>query len=110
LKSNQKISGLLEVNLLNLKESGRWNHFEFGGILPNLTWINSFSQRNPVFLVRKDGHQALANSFALKLANVTKYTESPQGGEIEKNELGELTGILKENAMNLISKVLNLNS
>jgi predicted amidohydrolase YtcJ len=44
---------------------------------------------------------------ALKLANVTKYTESPQGGEIEKNEFGELTGILKENAMNLISKVLN---
>eukprot|EP01080_Neovahlkampfia_damariscottae_P008490 gene8490-314_t len=87
-------------------QGGRWDHFEWGGTLPNKSWIDSFGSNNPIYLVRKDGHQALVNSIALKLGNITKYTKNPDGGEIERNENGELTGILKENAMNLISKLI----
>ncbi len=45
----------------------------------------------------------LANSLALKLAGVTKETPVPPGGEIEKDAAtGELTGILKDTATDLV--------
>ena len=49
---------------------------------------------------RLDGHMALANSLALKLAGITRDTPDPQGGEIVKDKkTGEPTGILRDNAM-----------
>ncbi|MCH8318794.1 MAG: amidohydrolase, partial [Bacteroidetes bacterium] len=56
----------------------------------------------PVFLRRIDGHAALANQAALKRTNVTSKTEI-NGGLIQKSSNGTLTGILIDNAMELVS-------
>ena len=75
--------------------------------LPTKDWIDEFSQNTPVFITRLDEHMGLANSYALKLAGITKDTPDPEGGLIEKNpENGEPTGILKDNAMNLIYRFI----
>jgi predicted amidohydrolase YtcJ len=57
---------------------------------------------NPVFITSDTGHQALANSKAFEIAEITDDTPDPDGGEMERNEKGELTGLLYENATELI--------
>jgi predicted amidohydrolase YtcJ len=60
---------------------------------------------NPVFLRRADGHGAVANSAALKIARVDRTTQSPFGGEISKDKTtGEPTGMLLDNAQALVTK------
>ena len=64
-------------------------------------------QTQPVFVDRLDGHMGVANSYALKLAGITKDTESPDGGLIVKDpKTGEPTGVLKDNAMYLVTKFI----
>ena len=58
----------------------------------------------PVYLIRIDGHAAVANSKALKLAGIDEKTKV-EGGKIEQ-ENGHLTGILLDNAMDLVVKVI----
>jgi hypothetical protein len=50
--------------------------------------------------------QALANSAALKAAGVTRATTDVAGGEIVRSTGGEPTGLLKDNAMTLVEKVV----
>jgi predicted amidohydrolase YtcJ len=50
------------------------------------------------------GHVAVTNSRALEIAGITKATKDPPGGEIERDAAGEPTGMLKENAMELVSR------
>lgn len=87
---------------------GDWDHeaWEIKD-LPRKEWIDDFSQNTPILISRFDGHMALANSAALKLAGVDKNTESPEGGVIVKDPVtGEPTGMLKDNAMDLIYRVM----
>lgn len=86
--------------------NGNWDHTQWGGELPNKSWIDSKTPNNPVYVIRIDGHMALANSAALAAANITKDTPNPQGGEILRDDKGEPTGILKGNALNLILEVI----
>ncbi len=86
--------------------NGNWDHENWGGVLPNKKWIDDSTQGKPVFVIRIDGHMALANSAALALAGITKHTKSPNGGTIVHDEHGELTGILKGNALNLILSIV----
>jgi len=58
----------------------------------------------PVWLRRIDGHAGWANSKALQLAGINRHTVVPAGGEILKDKLGEPTGILIDNAMELLEK------
>ncbi len=87
---------------------GNWDHERWNvKELPTKEMIDNFSENNPVFIRRYDGHMALANSVALKLAGITKETKSPEGGLIVKDKLtGEPTGILKDNAMDLVSRII----
>lgn len=55
----------------------------------------------PVYLVRIDGHAALANSKALQLAGITE-AKAMEGGFMHVKD-GELTGVLIDNAMDLIN-------
>ena len=71
--------------------------------LPRREWIDSVTPDNPVFVSRLDGHMALANTLALKLAGVDRRVKDVSGGTIERDGRGELTGIFKDNAMDLIS-------
>jgi predicted amidohydrolase YtcJ len=51
---------------------------------------------NPVLLTRAGGHSAVANSLALRQAEVTVTTAQPEGGVIEVGEDGELNGVIRE--------------
>ena len=66
--------------------------------LPSRLQLDSITPQNPVLLYHQSGHIAIANSFALRLAGVTKDTPNPTAGQIEHDESGEPTGILKEDA------------
>lgn len=57
----------------------------------------------PVFLSRKDGHSAWVSSTALKLAGVDRATQAPPGAVIDRDDLGEPTGILREKAIGLVA-------
>ncbi|MCJ7628704.1 MAG: amidohydrolase [Longimicrobiales bacterium] len=86
---------------------GDWDHEMWGGELPNKGWIDGGTLSNPVFVSRLDGHMGLANSLALELAGITGSTPVPPGGEIVLDpETGEPTGILKDEAMGLVSRVI----
>jgi predicted amidohydrolase YtcJ len=65
--------------------------------------LDAVSPKNPVFLTHVSGHVAVANSPALQIAGIDKYTANPYGGEIERDANGEPTGMLKEgSAMALV--------
>src|SRR5437763_7843375 len=70
---------------------------------PNRQQLDAVAPKNPVILTHIAGHVAVANSLALKKAEIDKSTPNPPGGEIEHDGLGEPTGMLKEDAaMNLV--------
>ncbi len=70
---------------------------------PNKWELDDVSPQNPVLLTHVSGHVAVANSLALKLAELTNSSPNPSGGELEHNSAGELTGMLKEGpAMELV--------
>jgi predicted amidohydrolase YtcJ len=83
---------------------GHWEHeMFFDKKWPKKELIDKVSPDNPVILSRVDGHSVLVNSYVLKKSGITKNTRDPFGGEIQKDPVtGEPTGILKENAENLI--------
>ncbi len=81
---------------------GNWDHTLWGGELPHKDWIDARTQENPVLIMRLDWHMALANTAALEYAGIDKNTPDVEGGTIEKDTNGELTGVLKDNAMNLV--------
>jgi predicted amidohydrolase YtcJ len=85
---------------------GEWDNDRWGGQLPTREWIDRVTPRNPVFIERYDGHMALANSLALKLAGVTRETQAPEGGEIVRDSAGEPTGVLKDAAMDLVDRAI----
>jgi len=84
---------------------GDWDHQNWGGELPTRAWIDSITPAHPVFVNRLDGHMALANSAALRLAEVTRSTPEVEGGEIVRMADGEPAGVLKDNAMSLVGRV-----
>jgi len=81
---------------------GNWDHTLWGGELPNREWIDQYTPNNPVVVFRLDWHMVLANSAALSYAGIDENTPNVEGGTIVKDEEGNLTGILKDNAMNLL--------
>ena len=86
---------------------GNWDHERWpGGPLPTRQMIDSVTPDNPVFIDRLDGHMALANSVALRMAHVTRDTLEPAGGVIVRDAHGEPTGIFKDNAKDLIYRVI----
>jgi len=85
---------------------GDWDHEAWGGELPRKEWVDSVTGNHPVFLNRYDGHMAMANSVALKLAGINKNTMNPPGGEIVKDVAGNPTGVLRDEAMNLVYKII----
>lgn len=86
---------------------GDWDHENWTPAnLPTRQLIDEITPEHPVFLSRLDGHMALANSLALKMAGVTRDTPTPPGGEIVRDANGEPTGILKDAAMGLVWKIV----
>jgi predicted amidohydrolase YtcJ len=87
--------------------NGNWDHESWpGSALPTRRALDALTPGHPVFVNRLDGHMALANSLALKLAGITRETKDPDGGTIVRDAAGEPTGILKDNAQDLVYRVL----
>jgi predicted amidohydrolase YtcJ len=70
---------------------------------PTRADLDKIAPGNPVFLTRADGHAAVANSTAFKLARIDKDTPNPFGGQILKTN-GDPNGMLLDNAMDLVAK------
>jgi len=85
--------------------NGDWDHELWGGELPRRDWIDGDTSEHPVWVRRLDGHMALANSAALRAAGITRATADVEGGTIVRNDRGEPTGILKDNAQSLVDRV-----
>ncbi len=83
---------------------GDWDHQLWGGTLPDKVWIDGMTNNHPVWVTRLDGHMGLANSPALRVANINRNTPDPPGGVIVRDASGEPTGILKDNAMELLTR------
>ncbi len=72
---------------------------------PARSELDKIAQDNPVFLTRADGHASVVNSAALNIARIDKNTPNPFGGEILKDKTtGEPTGMLLDNAQDLVAK------
>ncbi|GIV01649.1 MAG: amidohydrolase [Fimbriimonadales bacterium] len=87
---------------------GRWSTESWAVVeQPTKEWVDEASQGHPLYLSRMDGHSALVNSVALRMAGITKDTPNPPGGVIDKDpRTGEPTGILRETAMGLVSRLI----
>lgn len=87
---------------------GDWDHDRWpSGRLPTKELIDRYTPNTPVFVNRYDGHMALANSYVLKLAGITKDTPDPPGGTIVKDpKTGEPTGVLKDEAMSYVYRIM----
>src|SRR5579863_4929707 len=86
---------------------GRWDHTLWANkALPTRQDLDKVTDGHPAFLVRVDGHIAIANSAALAAAGITGKTVPPQGGAIDLDANGEPTGILRESAKELVHKVI----
>jgi len=85
---------------------GDWDHELWGGELPRREWIDGLTPRNPVLVSRLDGHMALANGLALEAGGVTSLTADPPGGAIVRNPDGSPAGVLKDEAMGLVSRAI----
>ena len=88
---------------------GRWSTESWDSVeQPTRDWIDEASGGRPAYLPRMDGHSALVNSRALELAGITAAgPEDPVGGVIDRDPAtGEPTGILRESAMGLVSRLV----
>ncbi|MGA2250106.1 amidohydrolase [Terracidiphilus sp.] len=85
---------------------GNWDHtFWTPATLPTRQDLDKVTGNHPTWLVRIDGHIALANTAALKAAGITGKTAAPQGGAIDLDAAGAPTGILRESAQSLVEKI-----
>jgi len=74
--------------------------------LPTKELVDPVTPETPVWVNRYDGHESLANSVTLRLANITSKTPDPPGGEIVRDAQGNPTGILRDAAQDLVLKIM----
>jgi predicted amidohydrolase YtcJ len=80
----------------------RWTPAAF----PTRADLDAVVADRPVALERADGHAVLANSRALELAGIGRTTANPAGGEILKDARGEPTGMLIDDAADLVTALI----
>ncbi|HMF77332.1 MAG TPA: amidohydrolase, partial [Bryobacteraceae bacterium] len=111
-KSQQEFRGTLGAYAKNLPAGrwitgGLWDHENWSPAdLPTRQLIDEATRSWPVFISRLDGHMALANSTALKLAEIDRNTKDVPGGVIVRDAEGNPTGILKDAAQALVQRVI----
>ena len=68
--------------------------------------LDQVAPNNPVWLKHTTGHYGVANRVAMRLAKITRETQSPPAGTIDRDNQGQPTGILKEEAMSLVTRLI----
>jgi hypothetical protein len=88
-------------------KNGNWDHQRWTpASLPTHELIDAVTPDNPVLVWRVDGHMALANALAMRLAGIDKSTKDVPGGEIVRDDQGNPTGILKDEAATLVERIM----
>jgi predicted amidohydrolase YtcJ len=83
-----------------------WTPDMFPGNRPHRAALDAAFPERPVLLTDRDGHQALANAAALRLAAISAETRDPADGVIVREAQGTPTGLLQESAMGLARRLL----
>ena len=83
-------------------DQNRWAGQQF----PARADLDAVSTTVPIFLVRIDGHAAWVNGKALALAGIIRKTPDPPGGKILRTRDGDPTGVLIDNAIDAVRKVM----
>ncbi|MFV8783725.1 amidohydrolase [Microbulbifer sp. SA54] len=84
-----------------------WNQVLWRGKqFPTRQQLDALDIDQPIWLRRVDGHAGWANSAALKRAGITRESRAPAGGEIIRDEHGEPSGVLVDNAMAMLERVI----
>jgi predicted amidohydrolase YtcJ len=76
---------------------GRW---------PTAADLDRVTAGHPTVLRSRDGHSRWLNGAALARAGITRDTAVPEGGAIFRDDRGEPTGVLQENANSLADVVI----
>jgi predicted amidohydrolase YtcJ len=84
---------------------GDWDHENWGGELPQRSWIDSVTKGKPVWINRLDGHMSLANTAALDAAGIDNSVKDVEGGSIVRVK-GRVTGIFKDNAERYVNNAV----
>jgi predicted amidohydrolase YtcJ len=110
--SPDQIAGMVQERIKKFKpgqwiigrgwDQNNWEAKEF----PTHDILDKVAPENPVLLRRVDGHSVWLNSKAMQLANIARETKDPEGGKIIRDRNGVPSGILVDNGINLIDKVL----
>ena len=74
--------------------------------LPTKQDLDAVTNGHPAFFVRIDGHIAVANSAALKIAGLNRNSKDLPGGHADRDAQGELTGIVRERTKDAFYKVI----
>ncbi len=83
-------------------DQNKWSEKDF----PTKILLDKASPSHPVLLKRIDGHAIWVNSKALELAGITRTTPDPSGGKIVRTRTGEPTGVLIDEAAELVKKIV----
>jgi hypothetical protein len=83
-----------------------WNHNAWDGVFPTAADLDRAAPEHPVYLSAKSGHASWVNSEALRRAGISPGTPNPVGGEIQRDAHGLPTGILLEEASDLVSRLI----
>ncbi len=81
---------------------GGWNMGDFPGGLPTREELDAVVADRPAALTNRDYHGMWVNTRALEAAGITDSTPDPDGGRIERDAAGRATGMLQEQAMQLV--------
>ncbi len=86
-------------------EGRGWRVTDWGQTsFPTAAHLDAVSSDIPICLRDHSGHAAWVNSRALRLANIDAQTADPPGGQIQRDENGQPTGILFEDAIDLVAR------
>lgn len=109
ITSPQNVIPILKKHIQSIQKSDSWilgrgwdQNLWKKQTYPDKLILDEASPNTPVALRRVDGHTLWVNSKAMELAGISKNTPSPSGGVIVKDKEGIPTGILVDNAMNLV--------
>ncbi len=111
LESKEKILQRVADRLVGLPDDQwvrghGWNQNSWGGKWPVAADLDAIAPQNPLYLTAKSLHAAWVNSAALKLAGITASTLDPENGHIQRDSQGKPTGILLEEALKLVERIV----
>ena len=100
----ERIAAAVKTSAPGVWIRGRgWDHTPWlSGKLPTRQDLDLVTGDHPAVFTRVDGHIAVANTEALRLAGIDSTSSAPAGGKIDRDSLGVPTGIVRETAVDLV--------